>query len=134
MKILRELLIILLFTFLGKSLQVIFHLPIPGSVLGMIFLLAALASGLVKEKQVALVGDYLLEILSIFFLPAGVGLMLHFDLVKGSLLKLMVILLVTFVVSLFVVGRLSQWLKMKKEVAKVNITKEDVEHATTIDE
>ncbi|MGX6979947.1 CidA/LrgA family protein [Vagococcus elongatus] len=134
MKILRELLIILLFTFLGKSLQVIFHLPIPGSVIGMIFLLAALVSGVVKERHVALVGDYLLEILSIFFLPAGVGLMLHFDLVKGSLLKLLLILFVTFVVSLFVVGRLSQWLKMKKEVTKVNITKEDVEHGTTIDE
>lgn len=134
MKILKELLLILVFTFAGKTLQVIFQLPVPGSVIGMLLLFIALITGVVKENQIAQVGDYLLENLSILFLPAGVGLMMYFDLIKGNILSLLLILLATFVISLVTVGKVSQWMKKKKEVTEVNLTKEDVEHATTIDE
>lgn len=134
MKILQQLLLILAFTFLGKSLQVVFHLPVPGSVLGMVFLFIALCTGIIKEKQLALVGDYLIENLSILFLPAGVGLMLYLDMIKDSFAAVLFILLATFVVSIFVVGRISQWIKTKKEPTEVNIMEGDAQHATSIDE
>ena len=124
MKILQQLLIILGFTFFGKLLQVILHLPIPGSVVGMVLLFIALTRGWIKESQISLVGDYLLEILSLLFIPAGVGLMLYFDLVKNSLVSLLIILFVSFVFSLVIVGHLAQWIKKKKQTADVKV-KED---------
>lgn len=134
MKILQQLFIILGFTFLGKLIQTLFNLPVPGSVIGMLLLFIALISGKVKEKQVALVGDYLLEILSVFFLPAGVGLMLHFNLIKHSVVSLVIILFVSFVLSILIVGRVTQFVKRKREVGKVNLKEGDLKNANEINE
>ncbi|MGX7030361.1 CidA/LrgA family protein [Vagococcus zengguangii] len=124
MKILQQLLIILGFTFVGKVLQVALHLPIPGSVIGMVLLFVGLTRGWVKESQIALVSDYLLEILSVLFIPAGVGLMMYFDLVKNSFVSLVIILLVSFVTSLLVVGRTAQFVK-KRQGGTAKASKEE---------
>ncbi|MGX6962894.1 CidA/LrgA family protein [Vagococcus xieshaowenii] len=125
MKILQQLLIILGFTFVGKVLQVVLHLPIPGSVIGMVLLFISLTRGWVKECHIALVSDYLLEILSVLFIPAGVGLMMYFDLVKNNLVSLAIILFVSFVFSLIVVGKTAQFVKKRKDNL-VKTSKEEV--------
>ena len=51
------------------------HLPIPGSVLGMIILFTLLSTGIIKEQWLAMVAPPLLKHLSFFFIPIAVGLM-----------------------------------------------------------
>ncbi|SDD77969.1 CidA/LrgA family protein [Desulfuromonas thiophila] len=58
------------------------HLPLPGSVLGMVLLLAALRCGLVREEAVRPAAELLLTHLSLLFVPAGVGVLLYFDLIR----------------------------------------------------
>ena len=124
MKILQQLLIILGVTFVGKVLQVALHLPIPGSVIGMMLLFVALTRGWIKESQIALVSDYLLEILSVLFIPAGVGLMMYFDLVKNNFVSLVIILFISFVFSLLVVGKTAQFVQKRQE-SLVKTSKEE---------
>ncbi len=72
----------ILFCFLavGEQASRLAGIPVPGSVLGMLLLAAALRLGLVRGETVQAAADALLDNLSLLFVPAGVGLMLYFDL------------------------------------------------------
>ena len=52
MKILRQFVIILLISFLGELLKAALPLPVPASVWGLILMLAALKTGVLKLSQV----------------------------------------------------------------------------------
>ncbi|MGE5678245.1 MAG: CidA/LrgA family protein [Pseudomonadota bacterium] len=75
MKVLRQIIILLLFVFIGELLNQILKLPIPGNILGMVLLLLALVTGLIKLEQVEDISRFLLDHLSVLFIPAGVGLL-----------------------------------------------------------
>ena len=65
----------------GELLARAFSLPFPGPVVGMILLLVALRWPLVREP-VAACADYLLQHLSLLFVPVGVGVMTHLALLS----------------------------------------------------
>lgn len=67
--------ILLLFQCLGEGLAFAFHLPIPGPVIGMLLLFAALARSPRLMAIVEETGSALLRHLSLLFVPAGVGIM-----------------------------------------------------------
>lgn len=50
-------------------------IKIPGAIIGMVLLTAALSFGLIKETQIKDIGDLLLSNIAFFFVPASVGLM-----------------------------------------------------------
>ena len=52
MKYLRQFCIILLFSFLGEGLHIVLPLPVPASVYGLVLMLAALQTGILKTHQV----------------------------------------------------------------------------------
>ena len=76
---LRGLAWLLLLQSAGELLARGLALPLPGQVVGMILLLAALAWPAVRTP-VAACADYLLSHLSLLFVPAGVGVMTHLSL------------------------------------------------------
>lgn len=75
MKILRETALILFFALVGEAVNRLAGVPVPGSIIGMVLLLLALLTGVVKERQIETVGNFLLAHLAVLFIPAGVGLM-----------------------------------------------------------
>lgn len=87
-----------------------FHLPIPGSVLGMIALFILLSTGIIKEQWLSTVANPLLKHLSFFFIPIAVGLMEWGDLFleKGYLLFLP--LVISTIVALVATGGVVQFL------------------------
>lgn len=60
---------------LGEALAGGLHLPIPGSVLGMLLLWALLSAGLFKLQWFEPAADHLLGVLGLLFVPATVGFM-----------------------------------------------------------
>ena len=99
MKYLKQLMIILIAYFLGVIIQVLFNLPIPGTVLGLIFLFLALSFGIVKTEMIEDICEVLISHMSFLFIPAGVGLMTSFDMLKGKVIAFSIIILIsTFVV------------------------------------
>lgn len=95
MRYLRQLMIILSAFFLGEVLHSILHIPIPGNVLGMILLFAALYFKIIKVSMIEEVGEFLLSHLSFFFIPAGVGLITSAKLLKENWFSLLTICIVT---------------------------------------
>lgn len=95
----------------GELMVQALGLPLPGPVAGMILLLLGLfVRGRIPD-ELAAVGDFLLGNLSLLFIPAGVGVMLHLRLLGRDWLPLTAALLVstviTIVVTALVMRRLS---------------------------
>ncbi len=91
-----------------------FHVPLPGSVLGMIVLFTLLATGIVKEEWLLAATTPLLKHLSFFFIPIAVELMEWGDLFlqKGHLLFLP--LVISTLVALLVTGGVVQYLMSRR--------------------
>lgn len=104
MKVLKELTIILLITFLGEILSKSLSLPLPGTVIGMLLLLTSLLFKIIKVSSIQAVSNYLLDNLAFFFLPAGVGIISSFHLLKGTTLKILTLILISTLVVMVVTG------------------------------
>ncbi len=107
MKSLKQLMIILLAYILGAVVQSIFNLPIPGTVLGLIFLFIALYTKIIKIEMIEDICNTLISHMAFLFLPAGVGLMTSFNLIKGKIVAFAVVILISttvvWVVTAYVV-------------------------------
>jgi len=91
MKYLRQLMIILIPYIIGVVLQLTFNLPIPGSVIGLIILFLGLQIGILKVEMIEELCEFLLSNMSFFFIPAGVGLMTAFGVLKGKWIPFIII-------------------------------------------
>jgi len=87
MRALRGLAILLVLQALGEALTHALGLPVPGPVLGLVLLLAALQLDWVREP-VGAAAELLLAHLSLLFIPVGVGVITHLDLVSRYGLRL----------------------------------------------
>jgi holin-like protein len=63
MKYLRQFCIILFVSFLGEMLHIVIPLPVPASVYGLVLMLLALCTGILKQEQVGAAADFLIEII-----------------------------------------------------------------------
>ena len=98
LKYLKQLMIILIAYFLGMLVQMFFNLPIPGTVLGLIFLFLALSFGIVKTEMIEDICEVLISHMSFLFVPAGVGLMTSFDMLKGKVMAFSIIIVISTIV------------------------------------
>lgn len=104
MKHLRQIMIILLFVFLGEVLNKIVGIPIPGNILGMLLLLLSLLAGIVKLHQIEEVSRFLLDHMAILFIPAGVGLISVTGIIKDTWWILLLITISTTFLVMSVTG------------------------------
>jgi holin-like protein len=85
-------------------------LPIPGPVCGMALMFAGLMLRGGIPDDLAKVGDALLGNLSLLFVPAGVGIMLHFGLMQAEIVPISVALIGSTLITIAVTATLMQWL------------------------
>ena len=74
MKYVQQFSIILLISVIGEILKTFLPLPVPASVYGLVIMLVALLTGILKLDQVKGAADFLVEIMPVMFVPAGAGL------------------------------------------------------------
>ena len=118
MKYIYQSAIILLVSALGELLKYFIPLPIPASFYGLVLMLIALMTGIIKLEKIEATADFLLEIMTIVFIPGGVGLITAWEPIKAMLVPAMVIIIVTSVLMIGVTGSVTQFmihLKSKKE-------------------
>ncbi|BCA80043.1 CidA/LrgA family protein [Desulfuromonas sp. AOP6] len=97
--------ILLIMQFVGEVVSRGLEIPIPGNVLGMGLLLAALGLGVVRLEWVQEAADLLLSHLALLFVPAGVGVMVYLDLIARQWLPIVA----ATVISTFVVMAVTAW-------------------------
>lgn len=113
MKYLNQFLIIMAFTLAGEALQRIVPLPIPASVYGLVLLFAALCLKIVKTEQVKEAGSFLTSLLPLLFISPVAGILSNWSLIRGSLLPVCALVLISTVLIFGLTGRLTQWLLKK---------------------
>lgn len=96
--------VLLVFQLAGEALTRAAGWPIPGPVVGMALLLAALQLRFPETDGLRTVSGGLLSHLSILFVPAGVGVMLHAPRLAAEWLPVAVSLVVSTVAGIAVTG------------------------------
>ena len=104
MKILKQILIILLFYILGEmislGIKAVFpKLFLPGTIIGMVLLLIALFTKVIKMEDIHEVGTFLTNNMAFFFIPAAVAVVDYFDILAPSIIKIIIIAIVSVIVS-----------------------------------
>ena len=94
MNALRGLAILLLLQAAGEGMSRALALPLPGPVVGLVLLLVALRWPWLREP-VAATAEFLLAHLSLLFVPVGVGVVMHLDLVSRHGARLLVVIAVS---------------------------------------
>ena len=107
-KLLRQFLVIMAVSFVGEILHAVLPLPIPASIYGLVLMLALLMTGALKLSAVEDAGKFMIEIMPVMFIPAGVGLMESWGELKSVLVPVLVITLVSTIVVMIVSGRVTQ--------------------------
>ena len=108
MKFLKQFSIILFISFLGEILHMLIPLPVPASVYGLVLMLGALITGVLKLGQVRETATFLIEIMPVMFIPAGVGLMESWSALQPVWLPVILITIVTTILVMAVTGRVTQ--------------------------
>lgn len=114
MKYIKQFMIILAISFIGELLKYLLPLPVPASIYGMVLMFLALLTGVLKLEQVRETGKFLIEIMPLMFIPAGVGLMSSWGTLKPLLFPVAVITVVTIVTVMVASGHTAQFI-LKKE-------------------
>ncbi len=115
MKYIRQFFIILLFCFLGEFLKYLIPLPIPTSIYGLILMLTALLTGILKVDQVDETAVFLIDIMPVMFIPAGVGLLTSIEALRPNLAAIIVITILTTVLVMGITGITAQFVMERKK-------------------
>ncbi|KAI7252143.1 hypothetical protein KC345_g11510 [Hortaea werneckii] len=113
MKIIRviaEVCLLYVFFLAGDYLQKLLHLPIPGSIVGLLLLFVLLLLKIVPVKLIENGSSFILAYLPMFFIPATAGIMNHLDIFSGRGLLLIGILVISSVLTMVVTAHSSQWI------------------------
>jgi putative effector of murein hydrolase LrgA (UPF0299 family) len=100
--------ILLIFQCLGEGVAFVTGLPIPGPVIGMLLLFAALVARPSLATAVEGTANELLRHLSLLFVPAGVGIVVAASSVSGHWLAIVVAVMASTLLTLAVTALVMQ--------------------------
>ena len=106
---------LLVYQCIGEILVRWTGLPVPGPVVGMVLLFATLAAKEAVPESLQTAASGLLSHLSLLFVPAGVGVMLHFQRVASEWLPIVVALAVSTVLALAVTALVMRYLLARQD-------------------
>lgn len=99
----------------GQTLVTLTGIPLPGNVAGMLILLVVSLARRSVEKRTAETSTHLLSHMGLLFVPAGVGLIEHGDLLASQGLAMFVVLGLSVIITLAVTALTLSWLLGRKK-------------------
>lgn len=110
MKYVKEVVWIIAFTFIGEVLNKLLPLPVPAGVYGLILLLLALVTGILKLQDVESTGNFLLDTMTMMFVPAAVGIMSSVDVLLPVLLPYAVMIVLSTIIVMVSTGLVASFI------------------------
>lgn len=115
MKYIKQVAIIFAVTCVGEILKYFIPLPIPASIYGLVIMIILLATKVVKLEQVKDVADFLIEIMPLMFIPAGVGIIVSWKQVRGMIVPVCVTVFITTCLVMIITGKVTDFMVSRKE-------------------
>lgn len=109
--------LLLVFQLVGEVCVQMFGLPVPGPVIGMILLFVALVLRGSAPANLKDTAATLLQHLSLLFVPAGAGVMVHATRIGDEWLAIVLSLVGSTLVTIGVTGLVLKWLLRKDSKA-----------------
>jgi len=95
---------IMIVTCIGEIMKYYIPLPIPASIYGLVLMMAVLMTGVVKIEKVYQAGTFLIEIMSLMFIPAAVGIIESWDQLRRIIVPVSIITIITTFAVMIVSG------------------------------
>lgn len=100
-KLILQLALIMLITFIGTEVQKLLHIPLAGSIVGLMLFFLLLQFKIVPESWINVGSDFLLKTMVFFFIPSVVGIMdVASNITMNYILFFIVIIIGTCLVAL----------------------------------
>ena len=115
MKYLKQVAIILLFTFLGEILAAVIPFPIPAAIYGIVLMLTALLTGLLKPDHVKETSSFLISIMPVLFVPPAVRILEYWGIIGPNIAAIAIIAVSTTFLVFAVSGMVTQFIMKKKD-------------------
>lgn len=108
MKYLKQFGIILILSFVGELLNLLIPLPIPASIWGFALMFVCLQTGFLKLDYVKDTAIFLIEIMPLMFIPAAVGLMESWGIIRAKIIPYLVITVLSTFLVMAAAGKITQ--------------------------
>ena len=99
MRILKQIGFIFGICLVGQIIAELIPVPFPGSVMSMVLLFILFMLNWANPEKLKNVNDFLLENMSFFFVPSAGSIITKYDLIKNSIVQILIICVVSFVVT-----------------------------------
>ena len=109
MTYIRDFGIIIVISLIGELLNYLIPLPIPSSIYGLVIMFLCLHFKIIKVADVKKTAVFLIEIMPLMFIPAAVGIIESWDIIKPNVIAYAIITIVSTVLVMAVAGRVTQW-------------------------
>lgn len=100
---------------MGDLLHWLLPLPVPASIYGMILLLLALKTGIVKLHQVKQTANFLTGLFPLLFIPGAVGIMELWNILEKLWLPILIVLIPVTILTFAVSGWTTQWIAGRRK-------------------
>ena len=108
MKYIRQFGIILLITFIGEIMHELIPIPVPAGIYGIVLLFTGLKTGIVPLSEVKDASKFLIQIMPLMFIPAAVGLLESWPVLKPMCGPIVAITVLSTVTVMAVAGLSTQ--------------------------
>jgi len=102
---------------MGVGIVTLLHVPLPGSVIGLLLLALSLQFKIIKVEYIQDGAGFLIGVLTLFFIPATVGVIDYPELLSTTGLLIILAVIASTLISIYITGLLTQMIE-KKELAK----------------
>ncbi len=121
--------IIILISLMGELLHEFLPFSVPGSIYGMVLMLVALMTGVIKVWQVKESSTFLLDVMPIMFIPPAVGLMDNWGILKEIIIPIVLVGTISTIIVMVVTGRVTQKIILNERFKNKKTNKEgDISH------
>ncbi|MDR7812581.1 CidA/LrgA family protein [Lacrimispora sp.] len=108
MKYIRQFTIILFISLAGEIIHLLVPLPVPASIYGLLIMLIGLRKKWIPLEAVEEVSIFLIDIMPLMFIPAAVGLLDSWGILRPILVPFLVITLLSTIIVMVITGKVTQ--------------------------
>lgn len=125
MKLIRGIVVLLVFYGVGMLASKWLHIPLPGNLLGMLLLTLGLCMGWIRMEWVEQASSFLVRHMMLFFVPIIVGVSSYMNLISEAPWPILLSLFMGPLLVMLVTGRLVQWyMNRQRQKAEPSVQQE----------